>query len=42
MKNESEKIAEVFDGYLVKPLNRDALLSELARFLPCETGIGKG
>jgi len=32
MKKDIEKISKVFDGYLLKPLDRTILLKELARF----------
>ncbi|MCP4107022.1 MAG: response regulator [Desulfobacteraceae bacterium] len=34
MKADMEKISELFDGYLQKPLDRNSLISELKRFLP--------
>jgi signal transduction histidine kinase/DNA-binding NarL/FixJ family response regulator len=34
MKEEEEKIRNLFDGYLRKPLNKAQLMSELKRFLP--------
>lgn len=34
MKNETEQIYEVFDGYLSKPVQRTELLHEMLRFLP--------
>ncbi len=34
MREESEKLAGLFDGYLAKPLSRKRLVAELKRFLP--------
>ncbi len=37
MKEDEDEIRESFDGFLRKPVNRAALMAELARFLPHET-----
>ncbi len=36
MKEDEDEIREGFDGFLRKPVNRAALMAELARFLPHE------
>lgn len=37
MKHERENFSEVFDGYLIKPIDSRTLFQELKRFLPFET-----
>lgn len=37
MLTEENKLRQVFDGYIRKPLQKDDLVNELARFLPPET-----
>ncbi len=37
MKSSEEKIINLFDGYLRKPINKKQLILELKRFLPHET-----
>lgn len=36
MQSEGEKIKELFDGYLRKPVNKKTLINELIQFLPYE------
>ena len=39
MEKDAGRIRQAFDGYIRKPVSRQALLGELARLLECDPGI---
>ncbi len=42
MQPEIDRLVSIFDGYLLKPLTRTALIFELIKFLPHTADIGNG